>query len=91
MRAPYSLGWTLQLDRELVRGVVARVGYERRKVDREFYVNPWQAPNGAAQLQLLNNGTQSYREFLANGAMAVRGALVHNRQLRALTGVRRAE
>jgi len=65
LRVPYSLGWTLQLDRELVRGVLARVGYESRQVNREFYVNPFQAPAGTAQLQLLNNGTQSYREFLA--------------------------
>ena len=28
-------------------------------------MNPFQAPNGTAQLQLLNNGSQSYREFLA--------------------------
>lgn len=42
-----------------------RVGYESRQVHREFYVNPVQAPNGNAQLQLLNNGTQNYREFLA--------------------------
>jgi outer membrane receptor protein involved in Fe transport len=65
LRVPYSLGWTVQFDRELRRGLVARLGYESRQVHREFYVNPYQAPNGAAQLQLLNNGTQSYREFLA--------------------------
>jgi hypothetical protein len=65
LRVPYSLGWTLQLDRELVRGVLARIGYESRQVHREFYVNPFQAPNGTAQLQLLNNGSQGYREFLA--------------------------
>ena len=65
LRVPYSLGWTLQLDRDVVRGVLARVGYESREVHREFYVNPFQALNGNAQLQLLNNGTQSYREFLA--------------------------
>ena len=65
LRVPYSLGWTLQADRELLRGVLVRVGYESRQVYREFYVNPVEEPNGNAQLQLLNNGTQSYREFLA--------------------------
>ena len=65
LQVPYSLGWTLQLDRELVRGVLLRFGYESRQVYRDFYVNPFQALNGAAQLQLLNNGKQSYREFLA--------------------------
>ena len=65
LRVPYSLGWTLQVDRELHRNLLLRVGYESREVHREFYVNPFQAPNGTAQLQLLNDGSQSYREFLA--------------------------
>jgi hypothetical protein len=59
------VGWTLQADRELFRGFVVRLGYESRQGHRDFYVNPWQVPGGAAQLQLLNNGSQSYREFLA--------------------------
>ena len=65
LRVPYSVGWTVQFDRELFRGFVARLGYENRHGHRDFYVNPWQVPGGMAQLQLLNNGTQSYREFLA--------------------------
>jgi hypothetical protein len=75
----------VQFDREVVRGVVARIGYESREVHREFYVNPSQAPNGNAQLQLLNNGTQSYREFLAmvrwqaNERTSVYASYVHSR------------
>jgi len=90
LRVPYSLGWTLQLDRELVRGVLARVGYESRQVSREFYVNPFQAPKGDTQLQLLNNGTQSYREFLAMvrwqfaERSAITASYVHSRAYGAL-------
>ena len=65
LRVPYSLGWSLQADRELRRGLLVRVGYEGRKVFREFYVNPAQSLNSGAQLQLLNNGNQTYGEFLA--------------------------
>ncbi len=65
LRVPYSLGWSLQADRELRRGLLVRVGYEGRKVFREFYVNPVQSPSSGAQLQLLNNGNQTYGEFLA--------------------------
>ena len=65
LRVPYSLGWSLQADRELRRGLLVRVGYEGRKVFREFYVNPVQSLNSGAQLQLLNNGNQTYGEFLA--------------------------
>ncbi len=65
LRVPYSLGWSLQADRELRRGLLVRVGYEGRHGHRDFYVNPVQPLNGGAQLQLLNNGTQTYSEFLA--------------------------
>jgi hypothetical protein len=64
LRVPYSLGWTVQFDRELRRGLLFRFGYEQRQVFREFYVNPVQSAGGSAQLRLLNSGTQSYREFL---------------------------
>jgi outer membrane receptor protein involved in Fe transport len=62
LRVPYSLGWTLQFDREIIRNVLVRVGYQSRTGHRDFYVNPVQAP--FSQLQLLNTGTQRYREFL---------------------------
>ena len=47
LRVPYSLGWTLQLDRELVRGVLVRIGYESRSGHHDFYVNPLQAAKAA--------------------------------------------
>jgi hypothetical protein len=59
LRVPYSLGWTLQFDRDLGRGVLFRFGYEERRGLREFYVNP-----AEGQLQLENSGTHNYREFL---------------------------
>jgi hypothetical protein len=65
LHVPYSLGWTLQFDRELRRNLIIRFGYEDREVFREFYVNPFQPAGGNAQLLLLNSGRQSYREFLA--------------------------
>ncbi len=64
LRVPYSVGWTLQADRELFRGFMLRLGYEERHGHRDFYVNPVQLPR-TSQLQLLNNGAQRYREFLA--------------------------
>jgi len=64
LRVPYSLGWTLQFDRELRRDLLFRFGYEGRKVFREFYIDPLQATGGGAQLLLLNSGRQTYREFL---------------------------
>ena len=84
LHVPYSLGWTLQFDRELHRDLFLRLGYEERHVSHEFYVTPSQSPS-ASQLLLLNNGRQSYREFLAmlrwqvNERSTIFASYVHSR------------
>jgi hypothetical protein len=65
VRVPYSLGWSLQFDREVRPNLLLRLGYEQREVYREFYVDPYEPSGGPAQLRLFNSGRQSYREFLA--------------------------
>jgi len=66
LRLPYSLGATLQFDRQLRRNLLLRLGYEHRSGYREFFVNPVNSTaTQLAQLQLLNSGRQSYDEFLA--------------------------
>jgi hypothetical protein len=65
LRVPYSLGWDLQVDRELRRNMVFRLGYEQREVFRDFYLNPFEPAIGNAELGLFNSGRQTYREFLA--------------------------
>lgn len=85
LHVPYSLGWTIQFDRELRSNLFLRLGYEQRQVSREFYVNPLQFAGGSAQLLLLNNGRQSYREFLTmlrwqvNERSTVFASYVHSR------------
>lgn len=85
LHVPYSLGWTLQFDRELCRNLLVRFGYEDRRVFRDFYVNPLQFADGSAQLSLLNSGRQSYREFLTmvrwrpNERSSVFASYVHSR------------
>lgn len=64
LRVPYSLGSSLQFDREVRRGLLFRFGYEHREVFREFYVDPFEPARGSAELRLLNSGRQTYREFL---------------------------
>ena len=64
LRVPYSLGWDLQFDRQLHSNLLLRLGYEQREVYRDLYVNPYESSTAGAQLQLLNSGRQSYREFL---------------------------
>ena len=64
LQVPYSLGWTLQFDRDLGHGLLLRLGYENRQGFREFYVNPVERAS-SAQLELLNSGQETYREVLA--------------------------
>ncbi len=85
LHVPYSLGWTLQFDRELRPNLMVRLGYEDRRVFRDFYVNPLQPADLSAQLSLLNSGQQSYREFLTmlrwrpNERSSVFASFVHSR------------
>ena len=62
LRVPYSLGWDLQADREIARGLIFRFGYEERETYRDFLVEPLESAS-VAQLRLLNSGRQHYREF----------------------------
>jgi len=64
LRVPYSLGWSLQFDRELRRGLLLRLGYEGREGFRDFYVDPFEAAVTGAELRLFNSGRQSYREYM---------------------------
>lgn len=63
LRVPYSLVWQFQVDREIRRGLLFRFGYSERSTHREFFLNPVEPPAGAASLDLLNSGGQSYRQF----------------------------
>jgi hypothetical protein len=64
LRVPYSLGGSLQFDRELRSDLLLRLGFEDRRVFRDFYVDPHQTAGGTGQLRLFNSGRQSYREYL---------------------------
>jgi len=64
LRVPYSLGWSVQFDRELRQGLFFRFGYEQREVFRDLYVDPFEGVDGSAELRLFNSGRQTYRELL---------------------------
>jgi hypothetical protein len=64
LRVPYSVGWSLQFDRELRRNLLFRFGYEQRQGFRQFYVSPFESQAAGSFLGLFNNGRQTYREFL---------------------------
>jgi hypothetical protein len=61
---PRSLGWSLQLEREVIRDLFLRVGYQQRSTTRNFLLNPDRIAEGDF-LTLSNSGRDRYREFEA--------------------------
>lgn len=65
IQTPYSLGWNLQVDREVNDRLLVRVGYEQRETKRDFLLNPFLEANQTSGIyQLGNGGSSSYREIL---------------------------
>lgn len=64
LRLPYSVAWTVQLDRQITPAMLLRLGYEERSTHRDFFVEPVDLfGSTSAELELMNNGRQRYREF----------------------------
>jgi hypothetical protein len=59
---PRSVGWSLQLDREVIQNLFLRVGYQQRSTTRNFLLNPDRTVEGDF-LTLSNTGRDRYREF----------------------------
>lgn len=68
LRVPYSPGWQLQLERQLPRRVIARLGYDERHTRHGYFLQPVESQPGAggertAALQLWNTGADFWRDF----------------------------
>lgn len=65
IKTPYSIGWNLQVDRELNDRIMMRVSYEQRETKRDLLLNPFLNTVGSGGTYQLGNGAgSSYREFL---------------------------
>lgn len=63
LKNPRSTSWNLELDRQLLAGLLLRVAYEQRNTANDFVVTPVFAGPGSGVLSLSNGGSDSYREF----------------------------
>lgn len=66
LRTPRSVNWNIQLDREWIKNLFLRVGYQQRQGRREFVLNPI-VQNGESILGLNNSGSSRYRELEVTG------------------------
>lgn len=65
IETPYSIGWSLRVDREMSDRLLVRVGYEQRETRRDFILNPFLDASVNEGIYLLGNGGRSsYRELL---------------------------
>jgi hypothetical protein len=62
LQNPHSASWNLELDRQILTGLLLRVAYEQRNTTRDFVVSPVSSGT-TGTLDLSNRGSDSYREF----------------------------
>jgi len=62
LRSPRSTSWNLELDRQILAGLLLRIAYEQRNTTDDFVVSPF-STGTTGILELSNRGNDSYREF----------------------------
>jgi outer membrane receptor for ferrienterochelin and colicin len=62
LRSPRSTSWNLELDRQILAGLLLRIAYEQRNTTNDFVVSPVSTGTTGA-LELSNGGSDSYHEF----------------------------
>jgi hypothetical protein len=67
---PRSTSWNLELDRQILSGLLLRVAYEQRNTTRDFVVSPV-ASGATGAIDLSSSGSDSYREFQVAGRYQV--------------------
>ncbi len=73
LKNPRSVGWNLEMDRQLTSALVVRAGFQERNTARDFVLDP-QA--NLSLMSLSNSGRGFYREFQLAGQYKVkRGTL----------------
>ena len=74
LRNPRSVGWNVEIDRQLTSALLVRGGYQQRNTAREFILDP---NITAGALDLSNRGRSFYREFQLTGRYKIRRATVN--------------
>jgi len=62
LHTPRSVNWNVEFDREWLKNVFVRVGYQQRQARREFILNPIGSGSYGTILGVDNSGSSRYRE-----------------------------
>ena len=60
---PRSVNWNIEFDREWIKNLIVRVGYQQRQGTREYILDPIDSSSSGSILSLSNGGKSRYREF----------------------------
>ena len=71
LRNPRSVGWNVELDRQLTSALTVRASIQQRNTARDFLLTP-ETSSGHGILSLSNGGSSIYREFQAAGLYKIR-------------------
>ena len=63
LRTPRSVNWNLEFDREWLKNLFVRVGYQQRQARHEFILNPIDSGSHGTILGVDNSGSSRYREL----------------------------
>jgi hypothetical protein len=63
LRTPRSVNWNIEFDREWLKNLFIRIGYEQRQARREFVLNPVESAARGTIIGLDNSGSSRYREL----------------------------
>jgi Carboxypeptidase regulatory-like domain/TonB-dependent Receptor Plug Domain len=70
---PRSVNWNIEFDREWLKNLLVRVGFQQRQATREYVLNPIQSATLGDSLLLSNSGRSRYREFQVSTRYTFRG------------------
>ncbi|MBI4470125.1 MAG: TonB-dependent receptor, partial [Acidobacteria bacterium] len=73
-RTPRSVNWNIEFDREWVKNLFIRVGYQQREGRREYLLNPVEDSTPGSMLLLGNGGRSRYKEFQVTARFRFRPA-----------------
>lgn len=82
LRNPRTVGWNVEVDRELTSGLLVRGGYQQRDTVRDFTLDPAMIPGALA---LANRGGSFYREIQVTTRYKMRRATINASYVRSKT------
>ncbi|HEX6731744.1 MAG TPA: TonB-dependent receptor [Pyrinomonadaceae bacterium] len=70
---PRSVSWNIEFDREWLKNLLVRVGYQQRQGTREYILDPLDSQTSGSLMLLSNGGRSRYREFQVTARYTFRG------------------